>query len=244
MDFSEICIYNYDVDPINDFLSDNSNVKAILRYGRRVAVSMGQDTESAEDIAIEAFEQVYEWIKRPYSYLSFKDFTFERMKNFIYKAIKSRCINILKRENRHLKKVKEFWEKIKNGRIIGPEGEITTAETPGNTGSSDDLVKRMGAFAVDLNNITLKDLKADIHFFIEEKFGRATWKHKKFTVDIFFERFENDLTIKDLKEKYPGKKISSLNTEAHRIIKSYIKWLEKSVQSRLVESHVIWGIND
>lgn len=227
-----------------DFLSDRNNAEAFFRYGRNMAISKGKDSESAEDIAIEAFEQVYEWTKRPYNKPSFEDFTLEKMKNYFYKAIKSRCINIMNREKKRLERVREFLKKIKNGRNIGPESEIITAETPDNAGSSSALIKQMGAFAVDLNEITLKDLREDIHFFIEEKYGRANWKHKKFTIDLFFERYENNLTIKDLKEKYPGKRIASLNTEAHRIIKNYIKWLEESGQSRLVESNVIWGIND
>jgi DNA-directed RNA polymerase specialized sigma24 family protein len=207
-------------------------------------VAMGKDTESASDVAIEAFEQVYEWIKRPYSYLAFENFTLEKIRNFIYKAVRSRCINIIKKENRRLEMAKDIIEKIKNSIGIGLDEELSVFESAGDPEGPDNLIKSMGPFMIDLNKVTLEDLKEEVRFFIEEKYGRSKWEQKKFAVDVFFERFQENLTIKELKEKYPGVNIASLNTESHRMIKSYFKWAKKSGKSDLFKQNVIWGTGD
>ncbi len=204
-------------------------------------MSMGQDSETARDVSMEAVEQLYEWLKRPYSELAFADFTPAKMRNFFYKSIRNRCINIVKKENRRSKMVREVIEKIKNSIGIGLDEPIDVFDTPDSPEGPENLIKCFGPFMIDLNRVSLEDLKKEVFYFIEETFGRAKWKGKKFAVDLFFERFQQGLSIKEFKKMHPGENLPSLNTEAHRTMKNYFKWARKSGCSKLFENNALWA---
>jgi hypothetical protein len=221
-----------------DFLSNHGNYLSLVREGNYEARKrMVFDLEERNDITSGALEKILDYFKRkPEKLLEIESKQKEEMANYLKKAMRNQVLNIIKRQNREKVLALEFLsdtsrkeiEKINTPLLEEPKTNLTQEMVY-------KIKKKLGLCVIDINDFSFKKTKNEMHFFIEEKYGRENWEYKKDAINIFIERFENNISISKLKEKYPLKNIPSLNTEANRIIKKYLYQLKKNQKNKLFE---------
>lgn len=221
-----------------DFLSNQRNYLALVREGNYEARKrMVFDLEERNDITSEALEKILDYFKRkPEKLLEIESKQKEEMANYLKKAMRNQVINITKHQNREKVLALKFLsdtsrketEKINTAFLEEPKTNLTQEMVY-------KIKKKLGLCVIDINEFSFEKMKDEIHFFIEEKYGREYWEYKKETINIFIERFENNISISKLKKEYPLKNIPSLNTEANRIIKKYLYQLKKTQKNKLFE---------
>jgi hypothetical protein len=213
-----------------DFLSKIENYKALVAAGKYTIKNIySNHPEDVEDIISEALENLLDYFKRkPEKLLEIQRKEKDEMSNYLKKSMRNHVINILKKRNRIKKSNLELMENLtKSGVHYNNwfKGEYQNQEKP--SPFVEEVQEDFAGFIADRQNFSLPNLKKHIYHFIEEKYRQESWSYKKSTIDIFFERFEKHMTLQKLKAIYPNKNIPSFNTEANRILKKYLHWVEK-----------------
>ena len=209
---------------ICDYLSERANYFALVKEGEfMVKKGFFYDSDDIPDITSEAMEKILDYFKRkPEKLIEIENMDKEEMSNYLKKAMRNHVINILKRRNRQNKNDIELIKKT-----IHEEKEKMTFYNlnPSGKDSFGEILNKLRDrkdFGRDcVNDFNVDFIRNNIHFFIEEKFGRSKWNEKKRAIDLFIERYEENISLKDLKKKYVDINIPSLNTEANRIVKGY-----------------------
>lgn len=219
-----------------DYLSEWKNYAALIREGqyeaRRLFV---YNAEDIDDITSEAIEELLDYFERkPDKVLQIEAKEAAEMNNYLRKAMRNRVFNIVKKRNRQkaafIKMLTDNPELYKRRLdLVEKSGEPEHFVTE----ILNIIREKFGLTVPDIDQFNLNSLGKEMHFFIEERFGRERWGSKKEAVDLFLERVEKNMSLIDLEKRYPRKKIASLNTEAHRIMKGYLKWLNSNHKSRL-----------
>ncbi len=211
-----------------DFLSDEGNYKKLIKIGvyevfKRISCS-GED---AEDIVSESLENVLDYYQRkPEKLMDLESKNNEEMKNYIKKSLKNHILNIIIRNHKAKIKEMEFIEKMQYG---GSE-EIQKQSRHLNQLPDQflSLSERVNAgLTINFTQSDCKNIKKDIYSFIEKKYKSGMWESKKEAISLYMKRIKEKKTISQVQMLIPDKNISSLNTQAHRIIKSYRNWLKK-----------------
>jgi len=187
------------------YLTDEDRYRRLLRQGMQEACRrMVLSSEDANDIASEALERLLDYFARkPDQLYRLESMAEGKVTNYLRKALRNHIINIIKKRQRQ---VFLAWEEI--GEPAAPVAEPVTAAAR-----------------------DLPDIRRELHFFIEEKFGREKWAGKKEAVDLFIERVAGKLRMREMQDRHPGRNIAVLNTEAHRIVKKYARWVQKNGRS-------------
>jgi hypothetical protein len=138
------------------------------------------------------------------------------MGNYLKKAVRHQVINIVKKRNRWL-----------NMRVDDPAALV--AGTPAAGWAAVEPAPAVHNVLGDaFSSCGLEQMRAELFFFIEEKFGREKWAGKKAAVDLFLERVGNNMSIGDLQERHPEVNAAVMNTIAHRIFKKFSSWIQKN----------------
>lgn len=208
-----------------DFLSQRKNYESLVKKAREVIRSYGQ--EEVYDIISEALVLLLDYFKRnPGKLLEIEQKESDEMFHILKVALRNRVFNILNQRNKEMKKILEHmkeltWEDEENTNIFRKVWSTGIRIFRG-------VKNQLGFVSVDINEFTLEKVEKDIYFFIEEKYGREKWNLKKEAIKLYIERFLRDIPIPDMQELYPGKNIASLNTDANRTVRKYLKWLKQN----------------
>jgi DNA-directed RNA polymerase specialized sigma24 family protein len=215
------CKYNSRMN-LYDFLAVESHYLELFHEGEREARRrLVFQPEEADDVVSEALENLLDYFSRkPEKVFALENMEDEKMKNYLKKAMRHQVINIVKKRNRrHVLRMDDL--------------AFSAMEIPAQRGLVDAENNAVhGAGFLASSHTSLDQLREELHFFIEEKFGRERWKKKKDAVDLFMERIGKNMRIGDLQKKYPDANVAVMNAIAHRVIKKYSSWIQKNGRDR------------
>jgi len=182
------------------------------------------DSEDLEDIVLEALEKLLDYFQRkPEKLLVLEDKDPAAMSNYLKKSMRNHVLNVLKRKNREKRLESALTSDLVREVIRGvsaPAGRLRPCPIPENLFIEDTPTQTGSAEGP----ASVNRLKRDIHAFIESRYAPRKWDRKKHIIDLFFERFERNLSLTRIQALHPGKNIPSLNAEANRILKKYRVW--------------------
>jgi hypothetical protein len=213
-------------------MSDKKNYVALMKVAmHEVFKRTGCCNEDAEDIAAESLGNVLDYYQRkPEKLMELELKQYDAMLNYLKKAIKNHVINIIVRNYKQKTKENKFIEKMKKNdsdllqATIQYPCQILNDVLFVNDIEDDDFMnnfKRKGC----------EDIQKDIFLFIEDKFEPEKWGKKKEAITLYMKRIETNKTIAQMQSSMPNKNLSSLNTQAHRIICAYRNWLKLKTRS-------------
>jgi hypothetical protein len=217
-----------------DYLSEWKHYASLIKEGQYEARRLGvYNSEDIDDMTSGAMEDLLDYFQRkPEKVAEVEAKEMAEMNNYLKKAMRNRICNIVKKRNRQ----KAAFFQLMAAALEDERERVHVEQMADGRHHSyaeifNKIKEKFGLTLNDVHQFNLKETRQDVNFFIEEKFGREKWPDKKEAVNIFLERVEQNLSLTELESRYPQKNIASLNTEAHRLIKRYIKWLKTGHKS-------------
>jgi len=210
-----------------DFLSDDVNYRGLLKIGvYEVFKRKSCSREDAEDIVSESLENLLDYYQRkPEKLLELESKSNEEMGNYIKKSLRNHVLNIIIRNHKAKIKEIEFIEKMQNSSTEENQFQYLN-QLPYQFLSLSEKVN--AGLIMDFSRLDCKNMQKDIYLFIEKKYKPGIWENKKEAILLYMKRIKSKKTISQMQALIPDKNISSLNTQAHRIINSYRNWLKKN----------------
>jgi DNA-directed RNA polymerase specialized sigma24 family protein len=202
-----------------DYLALENHYLELFHEGKREARRrLVFQPDEANDVVSEALENLLDYFSRkPEKVFALESMEGEKMKNYLKKAMRHQVINIVKKRNR--------WLNVRVADLASLAAGIPGA---GGLAEMEDELAENSTLVAAISHGGLEQLRAELFFFIEEKFGREKWRIKKDAVDLFMERVGNNMSISDLQEKHPEMNAAVMNTIAHRIFKKFSSWVQKN----------------
>lgn len=201
------------------YLSDKSHYMELIRSGERELRRRGfYDPDEVADISAAALERLLDYFQRhPERFISIEKRPESEFSNYLKKALRNHIRNTINQQSR--------LQKMHNRLVQDPFMLILHDIQPQAIPRENAFGDAVGPDNKDWQGLSWEQIRKEIFYFIEETYGRAKWATKKRAADFFLFRLKNSLTLKEMNNHYPDFNISSLNTEGHRVIRSFRQWV-------------------
>lgn len=220
MDSSMHCIYNGGMD-LCRYLSDKSHYMELRKAGEKELRRRAfHDRDEIDDIISAALERLLDYFqRRPDKFLQIEEKPQEEMSNYLKKALRNHILNIISRQSR----LQRMHNRLVQDPFMLILHDIQTQSHPGGSTSNVDGNPDSESW----RGLSWEQIREEIHYFIEEKFGRAKWAAKKAVADFFLQRLREGLSLREMQARYPDRNTATMNTEGHRLIRSFRQWVAR-----------------